>query len=104
MKSVLSSVASLLLAVVCSWYGAEFAGRRTASGEPYDASALTCASNRFRLGTRLRVTAGGRSVVVRVNDRTAEKYADRIDLTPAAFTKLADLKTGLVEATVKVLK
>jgi expansin (peptidoglycan-binding protein) len=39
-----------------------------------------------------------------VNDRTAEKYADRIDLTPAAFTKLADLKTGLVEATVKVLK
>lgn len=103
MKSALSSVASLLLAVVCSWYGAEFAGRPTASGEPYRPSALTCASNRFRFGTRLQVTAGGKSVIVRVNDRTAKKHAARIDLSPAAFTKLAPLHQGLVEASVKVL-
>ena len=104
MKSALSSVASLMLAVVCSWYGEKFAGRPTASGEPYNTSALTCASNQHRIGTRLRLTSGGHSVIVRVNDRTAKKYANRIDLSPAAFTKLAgSLCQGLVEASVEVL-
>lgn len=103
MKSAHCSTASILLAVVCSWYGERFAGRPTASGEPYSTSGLTCASNQHKLGTRLRLTSGGHSVIVRVNDRTAKKYATRIDLSPAAFTKLAGLKTGLVEATVEVL-
>lgn len=91
---------SLGLALVCSWYGET--GRKTASGEPYDTSALTCASNRFKFGTRLRVTAGGRSVDVRVNDRTSTKH-ERLDLSPAAFQKLSDLRTGLIEAEVTVI-
>ena len=103
MKSALSSITSLMLAVVCSWYGGSFAGRPTASGELYSVSGLTCASNQHKLGTRLRLTSGGNSVIVRVNDRTAKNYANRIDLSPAAFTKLAGLKTGLVEASVEVL-
>lgn len=98
MKS--STIISFGLALVCSWYGET--GQKTASGEPYDTSALTCASNRFKFGTRLRVTAGGRSVVVRVNDRTSPKH-DRLDLSPAAFKKLSDLRTGLIEAEVEVL-
>jgi len=96
-----SAFLNAALVVVCSWYGST--GQPTASGQPYDTSALTCASNRYKFGTRLRVTAGGRSVVVRVNDRTSPKYADRIDLSPAAFTKLSDLRTGLIEAEVEVL-
>jgi rare lipoprotein A len=90
--------------MVVSWYGPGFEGKPTASGEIFRPEAMTAASNQYPLGTTLRVTASGRSVVVRVNDRTAKKYADRIDLTPAAFTKLAPLKTGLVEAQVEVLK
>ncbi len=53
-----------------SWYGAEFQGRRTASGERFDQRGFTAASRSFPIGTQVRVTnlANGRSVVVRVND------------------------------------
>src|SRR5262245_5912552 len=54
-----------------SWYGTEFQGRRTASGERFDARSLTAAARSYPLGTRVRVTnvANRRSVVVRINDR-----------------------------------
>jgi rare lipoprotein A len=54
-----------------SWYGPGFAGQRTADGEIFDPSKLTCASPWLAFNTMLRVTdlATGRSVVVRVNDR-----------------------------------
>lgn len=54
-----------------SWYGPGFAGQRTADGEIFDPSKLTCASPWLAFNTILRVTdlATGRSVVVRVNDR-----------------------------------
>lgn len=64
---------------------------------------MTAASRQFPLGTRLRVSSGGHFVTVRVNDRTAPRYADRLDLSEAAFKKLSDLKTGLLEAEVEVL-
>src|SRR4051794_36034099 len=52
------------------YYGAAFAGTRTASGERFNPAALTCAHRSLPLGTILRVTniANGRSVTVRVND------------------------------------
>ncbi len=54
-----------------SWYGPGFAGQRTADGEIFDPSKLTCASPWLAFNTMLRVTdtETGRSVVVRVNDR-----------------------------------
>jgi peptidoglycan lytic transglycosylase len=54
-----------------SWYGPGFAGQRTADGEIFDPSKLTCASPWLAFNTMLRVTdlGTGRSVVVRVNDR-----------------------------------
>jgi rare lipoprotein A (peptidoglycan hydrolase) len=54
-----------------SWYGPGFAGQRTADGEIFDPSKLTCASPWLAFDTMLRVTdlETGRSVVVRVNDR-----------------------------------
>jgi hypothetical protein len=54
-----------------SWYGPGFAGQRTADGEIFDPSKLTCASPWLAFNTMLRVTDldTGRSVVVRVNDR-----------------------------------
>lgn len=104
MKSVrFSTLLSSLVLVTCSWYGEFFAGRLTANGELYRTSALTCASNQHAFGTRLLVTAGARSVVVRVNDRTARQFSHRVDLSPAAFQQLAPLKQGLVQAEVTVL-
>ena len=49
---------------VASWYGAEFQGRPTASGERFDMHALTCAHRELPFGSIVKVTnlAGGRSV------------------------------------------
>ena len=54
-----------------SWYGEDFVGKPTASGEPYDMYELTAAHPTLPLGTLVKVTnlRNRRSVVVRINDR-----------------------------------
>ena len=54
-----------------SWYGQQFQGRKTASGEPYDMRDLTAAHPTLPLGTFVKVTnlRNGKAVVVRINDR-----------------------------------
>jgi rare lipoprotein A len=57
--------------VIASYYGKEFAGRRTASGEKFSPGAMTAAHRTLPFGTRVRVThsRNGRSIIVRINDR-----------------------------------
>ena len=71
-------------------------GRRTASGQRFNSNALTCAHRTLPFGTRLNVTAAGRSVQVRVNDRGPFVQGRVIDLTPTAFKRLAQLSCGTV--------
>src|SRR5688500_9630751 len=54
-----------------SYYHPKFAGRKTASGEPYSPEKMTAAHNSLPMGTWIRVTnlKNERSVVVRVNDK-----------------------------------
>ncbi len=54
-----------------SWYGGEFHGRRTASGEIFDSEALTAAHPTLPIPSLVQVTnlENGREVIVRVNDR-----------------------------------
>lgn len=54
-----------------SWYGEDFEGKPTASGEPYNMYDLTAAHPTLPLGTYVRVTnlRNRRTVVVRINDR-----------------------------------
>ena len=54
-----------------SWYGSDFEGRTTASGEPFHMYDLTAAHPTLPIGTYVRVTnlRNGRAVVVRINDR-----------------------------------
>ena len=54
-----------------SWYGKDFQGKPTASGEPFDMHDFTAAHLTLPLGTYVRVTnlRNGRSVIVRINDR-----------------------------------
>ena len=56
---------------MASFYGREFSGRKTASGERFDKNALTAAHRTLPFGTMLRVTSlsNRKSVIVRVNDR-----------------------------------
>ena len=63
----LACLESTAQAEIATYYGKEFAGRRTASGERFNPSAMTAAHRTLRFGTRVRVTntRNGRSVVVK---------------------------------------
>ncbi|AKI27392.1 hypothetical protein [Moraxella phage Mcat8] len=89
-----------------TYYSDKFHGRKTANGERYNQNALTCASNQYKLGTRLKVTnkANGKSVVCRVNDRGGfGKYGTTLDLSKGAFKKIAPLSKGKIKVTIRRL-
>jgi len=54
-----------------SWYGEQYDGKATASGEPFEMYDLTAAHATLPLGTFVRVTnlSNSKTVIVRVNDR-----------------------------------
>ena len=56
---------------MASWYGRQFHGRKTASGETFDMNALTAAHSSLPMNCHVRVTNrdNGKSVVVKINDR-----------------------------------
>lgn len=92
-------------AEVASWYGESHRGRPMANTRPFDPDALTCASWFHPLGTRLRVVAGDRSVAVTVTDRGPDRRllaTRQLDLSRAAFRRLAPLREGLVTVAVAV--
>ena len=72
--------------VIASYYGREFAGRRTASGERFNPSGMTAAHRTLPLGTRVQVThtRNGRSVIVRINDRGPFIKGRSLDLSAGA--------------------
>ena len=75
---------------LASWYGKQFHGRATASGEDFDMFELTAAHKRIPLGTYVKVTnlRNGKWVIVRVNDR-GPYVGDRImDLSYSAARML----------------
>ena len=87
-----------------SWYALH--GNRTASGERFDASAMTAAHRSYPFGTRLRVTnlANGRSVVVRVNDRGPVVRGRVIDVSRAAAEALGFKKGGTTRVRIERLR
>ena len=90
-------------AAVVSWYGGKHHGRKTASGEKFNQHALTAASNTHKLGSKLKVTnqANGKSVVVRVTDTGGfGKYGRTLDLSKGAFSKIANLSSGIAQVEV----
>lgn len=67
-----------------SWYGPGFDGCRTASGSTFRASQMTAASTTLPIGTFLKVTRGGRAVVVVITDRGPYAHGRVLDLSQAA--------------------
>jgi rare lipoprotein A len=82
---------------IASWYGDDFHGWVTASGEIYDMHALTGAHRTLPLGTVVRVTnvINGRHVAVRINDRGPYVSGRILDLSYAAATKLGMVNDGV---------
>jgi rare lipoprotein A len=92
-------------AVEASYYGDEFAGKPTASGEIFQPALLTAAHRTLPLGSIVQVTdaLSGRSVVVRVNDR-GPFHGDRaIDLSAAAADQIGLLASGTGKVTLRLL-
>ncbi|REG49736.1 rare lipoprotein A [Paraburkholderia sp. BL6669N2] len=88
---------------MATWYGKQFQGRRTASGERYDMHALTAAHRTFPLGACVRVTAlgGARSVIVRINDRGPFVRGRIVDLSYAAAQALGMGAAGNAQVTLE---
>jgi len=87
---------------VASWYGYEFEGRPTASGEIYNSSLLTAAHPTLPFGTYLLVTnrQNNRQVAVKVNDRGPFVASRIIDVSKAAAEQLDMLITGTAPVTI----
>ncbi|MBO9516722.1 MAG: septal ring lytic transglycosylase RlpA family protein [Porphyrobacter sp.] len=79
---------------VASWYGREFEGRRTASGERFDPDEYTAAHRTLPFGSLVRVSRGERSVVVRINDRGPFHGNRVIDLSQAAAEEIGIRSAG----------
>ena len=81
---------------IASWYGKEFEGRPTASGEIFDPGQFTAAHINLPFGTILTVTnlQNKRQVTVKINDRGPFVSARIIDLSRAAAEVLDMIATG----------
>jgi rare lipoprotein A len=91
---------------VATWYGSQFAGKKTANGERFDPGAMTAAHRKLPFGTWVEVRRPdtGRSVRVRVNDRGPWGDARRvIDLSRAAAKELGMLGEGMVKVELRVV-
>ena len=88
--------------MVASWYGPGFEGATTASGEPFDPNDYTAAHRKLPFETRLIVTYGERSVVVRVNDRGPYVAGRDLDLSQAAAQYLGLTSVGVAKVGVTV--
>ena len=88
--------------VIACYYSMWFAGKPTASGEPYDPNGFTAAHPYLPFGTYLLVSYNGRSVIVRVNDRMPYESDHDLDLSWAAAQAigLTDVGTAVVDAEV----
>ena len=88
-----------------AYYGKKFNGRKTASGERFNAGAMTMAHKTLPFGTMVKVTniKNSKSVVVRVNDR-GPSTPDRIaDLTSGAASKIRMVRAGVIDAKLEVV-
>ena len=89
-----------------SYYGDEFHGRKTASGEKYNKSDLTCAHKTLPFGTKIRVTRldTKNSVIVRVNDRGPFIKGYVVDLSRKAADAIDMLDDGVVKVKIEVVE
>ena len=87
---------------MASYYGNE-SGSKTASGQRFNQNALTAAHRSLPFGTKLRVTHGGRSVVVTINDRGPFIRGRVLDLSTAAARAVGLTSAGVGRVTAEVI-
>ncbi|MFW9262289.1 septal ring lytic transglycosylase RlpA family protein [Nostoc sp. CALU 546] len=90
---------------IASFYGYDFAGNRTASGQRFNPEGMTAAHRSLPFGTKVRVTntRNGRSVVLRINDRGPFIRGRIIDVSTGAARVLGMMGSGIAPVQVEVL-
>jgi rare lipoprotein A len=91
---------------LASWYGREFHGKTTASGEKFDMNDMTAAHKTLPFGTIVEVKNldNGRAVRLKINDRGPYRGNRIIDLSFGGAKEIGMVKTGEANVGIKVLK
>jgi len=88
---------------MASWYGSEFNGRKTASGEIFDMYGISAAHRILPLGTTIRVTNldNNKSIKVKVNDRGPFARNRILELSYGAAKELGFIAQGTARVMVE---
>jgi len=89
-----------------SWYGEDFDGHATATGEPYDMYATTAAHPTLPLGSIVRIVnpRNHRSQVVRINDRGPYVEGRELDVSYEVARRLGFDESGLAKVRLELLE
>lgn len=81
---------------LANFYSDNFQGKKMGNGDSYDKNKLTASHKKYPFGTKVKVTniENGKSVIVTVTDRMAEKNPAVIDVTRRAAEELGFVKVG----------
>jgi rare lipoprotein A len=106
--TVLEDATDYDVAGEASWYGDEFDGRPTATGERFDMFGLSAAHRTLPLHTFVEVTnlENGSRVILRVNDRGPFARTERriIDLSYGAARRLGIVEQGVARVRVRAVE
>jgi len=91
---------------MASWYGADFHGKATSCGEPYDMYGLTAAHKTLPLGTYVKVTnlRNGKALILRINDRGPFVAGRIIDLSCRGAQELETMQSGVCPVRVEAVQ
>lgn len=90
--------------VKISYYGNNFHGKKTASGEIYDKNKLTAAHKTLPFNTKIKITYNNNNVIVRVNDRGPYVKGRELDISYQAMKNLQGIEKGVINAQYEILK
>jgi rare lipoprotein A len=90
---------------IASWYGPNFHGKMTSSGEVYDMNGLTAAHKTLPMQSRVRVTNldNRKSIILRVNDRGPFVNDRIIDLSREAAQRIGMIRNGTARVEVEAV-
>ena len=102
-KAAVHTIADDAMTGAAAWYGGKFNGRKTASGQRFNASALTAAHASLPFGAQVRVTnlKNKRSVVLTINDRLNSSAGRVIDVSRAGAQRLGFVQSGLADVRIE---
>jgi rare lipoprotein A (peptidoglycan hydrolase) len=91
---------------VASWYGPQFQGQTTASGQPFDMFAPTAAHAWLPFGSLIRVVNArtGRSQLVRINDRGPFQDDRELDVSFLVASRLGLIERGVNLVRIELLE